>query len=108
VFASHLRRPANTPGTIGTFANASYNGVTLHVVLSGFVLTYSYAGWLADPDRRGLGSSAVVSSLGSSLSPRLRDGVGVSHWQAPVLNRMGSDEGVETAGEIRQERRSSI
>jgi hypothetical protein len=102
VFASHLPRPTNTPGTIGTFANAGYNGVTLHFVLSGFVLTYTYAGWLADPDRREVGNSAVASSLGSRLSPRLRDGGGVSHEQAPVLNRRDGDERVETAGETRQ------
>lgn len=52
VFGSHLPRPDEMPGTINTFFDAGYNGVTLFFVLSGFVLTYTYADRLAGSDSR--------------------------------------------------------
>jgi peptidoglycan/LPS O-acetylase OafA/YrhL len=60
VFASHLAQPEAMPKAASVFLEAGYNGVTLFFVLSGFVLTWTYAERLARPDRVELWNFAVA------------------------------------------------
>jgi peptidoglycan/LPS O-acetylase OafA/YrhL len=90
VFASHLAQPEAMPPGASVFLQAGYNGVTLFFVLSGFVLTWTYADRLARPDGAELWNFAVARF--ARLAPlylvvllfmlsRLRDGVPDWAWR---------------------------
>ena len=90
VFASHLALPEVMPTGRSTFLQAGYNGVTLFFVLSGFVLTWTYAERLARPDGVELWNFAAARFARIAplylivllfMMSRLRDGLPAWAWK---------------------------